>query len=423
MNNITCCLVLAAATMLTPVAAAAQGSVTIFGSVADGSGAAAPGTRITATNVQTGSERVAVSDTSGNFVISSLPVGTYTVKAELAGFKTFVQEQIQVQVDENRRVNIVLELGPVAESVTVAGEQAQVDTRTGTLREVVDSQRIVELPLNGRNPLQLQLLVAGAGGRAAQGQAQNESVSINGSRTNSNNYALDGADNHDPYFNTPSIFPSPDALEEFSLQTSSYSADKGRNAGALMNAVTKSGTNDLHGTAFEFMRDEALNARNFFSDTVPPFERHQFGGTAGGPLRRDRTFFFASYQRTTQKSAPGSVTATVPTDAQRRGDFSASAAPLRDPRGGTFAGNVIPPGRIHPASQRCLEAFVPQSNRPGGLLTFASEETMTDDQVIVKADHHLTSANQLSGRILYNFNDRAEATGNLPGFLAAIEYS
>jgi len=416
-----CCLALTLAVI--PTAALAQGSVTIFGTVTDALGSVVPGATITATNARTALERVTASDANGNYAISQLPVGVYTVKAELSGFKTFRLERVQTQVDENRRVNVVMELGQLTESVTVAGDTAQVDTRSGTLREVVDSQRIVELPLNGRNPLQLQLLVAGAGGRAGQGQAQNESVSINGSRTNSNNYSLDGADNHDPYFNTPAVFPSPDALEEFSLQTSSYGAEKGRNAGALMNAVTKSGTNEFHGTVFEFLRDEALNARNFFSDTVPPFERHQFGGTAGGPLRRDRTFFFASYQRTTQESAPGSVTATVLTDAQRRGDFSALAAPLRDPRGGTFPNNVIPASRLHAASQRFLEAFVPRPNRPGGLLTFASQETLKDDQLIVKGDHHLSSANQLSARLLYNFNDRAEATGNLPGFFAAIEYS
>ncbi len=319
MIRTACCLALTMALM--PAAALAQGSVTIFGIVSDASGSVVPGATITATHAQTALERVTASDANGNYTISQLPVGVYTVKAELSGFKTFLQERVQVQVDENRRVNVVMELGQLTESVTVAGETAQVDSRSGALREVVDSQRIVELPLNGRNPVQLQLLVAGAGGRAGQGQAQNESVSINGSRTNSNNYALDGADNHDPYFNTPSVFPSPDALEEFSLQTSSYGAEKGRNAGALMNAVTKSGTNEFHGTVFEFLRHEALNARNFFSDTVPPFERHQFGGTAGGPLRRDRTFFFVSYQRTTQESAPGSVTVTVPTDAQRGGDF------------------------------------------------------------------------------------------------------
>ena len=244
----TWCAALALAALLTPVPTAAQGSVTIFGSVTDSSGAVVPGATITVTNAQTAFERATVSDANGNYAISQLPGGVYTVKAELAGFKTFVQERVQVQVDENRRVNVVMAVGQLTESVSVAAEAVQVDTRSGTLRDVVDSQRIVELPLNGRNPLQLQLLVAGAGGRAGQGQAQNESVSINGSRTNSNNYALDGADNHDPYFNTPSVFPSPDALEEFSLLTSSYSAEKGRNAGALMNAVTKSGTNQFHGT-------------------------------------------------------------------------------------------------------------------------------------------------------------------------------
>ena len=330
----TWCAALALAALLTPVPTAAQGSVTIFGSVTDSSGAVVPGATITVTNAQTAFERATVSDANGNYAISQLPGGVYTVKAELAGFKTFVQERVQVQVDENRRANVVMAVGQLTESVSVAAEAVQVDTRSGTLRDVVDSQRIVELPLNGRNPLQLQLLVAGAGGRAGQGQAQNESVSINGSRTNSNNYTLDGADNHDPYFNTPSVFPSPDALEEFSLLTSSYSAEKGRNAGALMNAVTKSGTNQFHGTMFEFVRDEALNARNFFSDTVPPFERHQFGGTTGGPIRRDRAFFFFSYQRTTQESAPGSVTATVLTAAQRAGDFSASWGRGRGRAGG-----------------------------------------------------------------------------------------
>lgn len=406
-----------------PARARAQGSVTIFGTVTDATGGIVTGATITAVHTQTGFARTTTSGTDGTYAITQLPVGIYLVKVELAGFQTFIQKDVQVQVDENRRVNMVMKPGAVTESVTVAAEVAQVDLRTGALREVVDSQRIVELPLNGRNPLQLQYLVAGAGGRAAQGQAQNESVSINGSRGNANNYSLDGADNHDPYFNTPAVFPSPDALEEFSLQTSSYGADKGRNAGAFMNAITKSGTNALRGSAFEFLRNEALNARNFFANTVPPFRRHQFGGTVGGPIRRDKTFFFASYQRTTQRSDPGSVTATVLTEAQRHGDFSALATPLRDPRGGIFPGNVIPAGRLHPAAVQFLDAFVPLPNRAGGLLTFASQETLADDQIIGKIDHQVSGANRLSGRFLYNFNDRGEATGNLPGFLAAIEYS
>jgi len=416
-------VIVAALCALAPVRVQAQGSVTLFGTITDDGGGVVPGVTVTAVNTDTGFSRNTVSGTDGTYAITQLPVGTYVVKGELSGFQTFVQQNVRVQIDENRRINMLMKPGAITETVTVASTVAQVDMRAGALREVVDAQRIVELPLNGRNPLQLQYLVAGAGGRAGQGQAQNESVSINGSRSNANNYALDGADNHDPYFNTPSVFPSPDALEEFSLQTSSYGADKGRNAGAFMNAVTKSGTNVLHGSAFEFLRNESLNARNFFANSVPPFKRHQFGATGGGPIRRDRTFFFASYQRTTQRSAPGSVTATVLSDAQRRGDFSAIATPLRDPRGGVFPRNVIPADRLHPASLKFLEAFVPLPNRGGRLLSFASEETLDDDQIIGKVDHQVSGANRLSGRFLYNFNDRGEATGNLPGFLAAIQYS
>ena len=183
-----------------------------------------------ATHTSTGAARQTSSGADGSYVISQLAIGTYTLTAEAAGFKKFIQDQIQVQVVENRRINVEFQIGGVNESVTVQAEAVQVETRTGTLQQVIDSSRIVELPLNGRNPLQLQYLVAGAGGVVTAGQEQNDSVSINGSRPNTNNYTLDGADNHDPYFNTPSIFPNPDALAEFSLETNSYPADRGRNA-------------------------------------------------------------------------------------------------------------------------------------------------------------------------------------------------
>ena len=269
------------------------------------------------------------------------------MKAESAGFKTFVQDNIQVQVDENRQVNIAMTVGEVTESIRSRPKPTQVETRSGSLKEVIDSARIVELPLNGRNPLQLQYLVAGSGGVVSAGQEQNDSVSINGSRPNTNNYTLDGADNHDPYFNTPAVFPNPDALEEFSLQTSSYSADRGRNAGAIMNAVTRSGTNKLHGTLFEFVRNEKFNARNFFANSIPPFKRNQFGGTVGGPIRRDKTFFFGSFQRTTERSTPGVLNPTVLTAEQRKGDWSGAGlkTPLKDPLGGNFPNNVIPASR------------------------------------------------------------------------------
>lgn len=415
-------VILCALAVAAPVSLRGQGSVTIYGTVTDSSGAAIPRVSITLTNVNTATVRTTTSDAGGNYVLSQLPIGVYVLRAETTGFKTFIQSDIRPQVDENRQINITLQVGSVNESVTVKAEAAQVETRSGALREVVDSARIVELPLNGRNPIQLQYLVAGSGGRAAADQAENESVSVNGSRTNSNNYTLDGGDNHDPYFNTPSVFPSPDALEEFSIQTNSYGADKGRNAGALMNAVTKSGTNQFHGSLFEFVRNEKLNARNFFANNVSPFKRNQFGGTAGGPIRRDKTFFFASYQRTSERSSPGAMTATVLTAEQRQGDFSNLSKPLKDPAGGNFTNNMIPGDRLNAATLKFLDAFVPLPNRPNGLYSFASQQRFDDDQWTAKIDHHLNVANHLSGRILYNFNDRAEATGNLPGFFAGIKY-
>lgn len=269
-----------------------QGSVTIFGVVADASGHVVPDVPIEIRNTETGAARRVISDARGNYVVTQLPVAIYTVSAEYPGFKKFVQENIRVQVDENRQVAIILNVGEVSEKVVVSAEGAPVETRTGTLKQVVDAERIVGLPLNGRNPLQLLLLVPGAGATAPADQAQNSTVSINGSRTNANNYVLDGGDNHDPYFNTPAVFPSPDALLEFSIQTNAYSAEYGRNAGGLLNAITKSGTNQFHGSLFEFLRNEKLNARSFFANQVPPFKRNQFGATLGGPLLRDRTFFF-----------------------------------------------------------------------------------------------------------------------------------
>ena len=402
----------------------AQGSVTIFGTVTDASGAAIPQAAIVLTNTLTGLTRQVKTESDGNYIVSQLPVGVYMVSGEAAGFKKFVQKGIEVNVDENRRINIQLQVGEVAESVQVTAEAAQVETRSGTLREVVDSERITELPLNGRNPLQLQYLVAGAGGTVTAGQEQNDSLSINGMRPNSNNYTLDGADNHDSYFNTPAVFPNPDALQEFSLSTNAFSADRGRNAGALMNAVTRSGTNRIHGTVYEFLRNEIFNARNFFAVTTPPFRRNQYGGTVGGPVKRDRTFYFASYQGTRERSTPNALTPTVLTAEQRRGDFSATKTQLKDPQGGNFAGNIIPASRISPISQKFLDAFVPLPNLSNGLFTFASNQSVNDDQFVGKVDHVISDSNRLSGRILYNSNNNNQSVNNitLPGFLALIQY-
>lgn len=399
-----------------------QASVTLFGTVKDQSGAGVPEATVTITQVETGTVRTVNSNRAGDYVASQLAAGTYRIRVEATGFKSASVDNVATQVDENRRVDTTLEVGSVTESVEVRAEAQQVETRSGAIREVVDTRRIEGLPLNGRNALGLQYLVPGAGTITAAGQAQNASITINGSRANAGNYQLDGADNQDPFFNTPSVFPNPDALEEFSIQTNAYGADRGRNAGAFLNAVTRSGTNELHGSLFEFLRNEKLNTRNFFANDVPPFKRNQFGGTIGGPIRRDRTFFFGSYQRTTERSAPGAVTATVPTEAQRRGDFSALTTRLRDPLGGFFENNQIPASRLNPASLKFLDAFVPLPTRPNGLLSFASQQKQDDDQFVAKVDHRLFGTNQLSGRLLHNRNSFQELPGNLPNFFALIGY-
>ena len=401
--------------------------MTIYGTITDPSGAAIAGAKVTVTNQSTEQSRDTVSAVDGNYVVPDLPVGLYHLTVTAPGFKTFVQRSILVQVDENRRVPVQLAIGGVNESVTVAADVAQVETRTAALRQVVDSARIVELPLNGRNPLQLQYLVAGSSGSTdpSGGQSENTSVSIDGMRANSNNYSLDGADNQDPFFNTPSVFPNPDALEEFSLQTSNYGADLGRNAGAVMNAVTRSGTNQLHGTLFEFLRNQDFDARNFFANSVSPFKRNQFGATTGGPIRKDKTFFFGSYQGTRISSEPGTQTPIVLTAAQRTGDFT-GAKNIKDPLTGMlFPNNIIPTARLSQPALNFLDAFVPLPNAANNAYTFPNAAHTVDDQGVAKIDHAVTSANHLSGRLLYERNNTNQVPNNLdlPDFWAIIDYA
>ncbi len=417
----------AAFLLLLPAALFAQGTVTIYGTVTDPSGSAIAGAKVTITNTATDQSRETISAADGNYVVPDLSPGAYRLSVTAPGFKTFVQDNIQVQVDENRRVPVQLSVGAVSESVTVGADVAQVETRSSALRQVVDSARIVELPLNGRNPLQLQYLVAGSSGSTdpSGGQSENASVSIDGLRANSNNYSLDGADNRDPFFNTPSVFPNPDALEEFSLQTSNYSAELGRNAGAAMNAVTRSGTNALHGTLFEFLRNQDFDSRNFFANSVSPFKRNQFGGTVGGPIRKDKTFFFGSYQGTRVTSEPGTQTPIVPTAAQRTGDFTGSKT-IKDPlTGSPFPNNIIPASRLSQPALNFLNAFVPLPNSPNSAYTFPTSSATVDDQAVAKIDHVLSAANHLSGRLVYERNNTNQVPNTLdvPGFWAIIDYS
>ena len=400
----------------------AQNTATIVGTIFDSTKASISGASVTATNVETGIARTATADAKGDFLFVQLPVGTYIVKTTAAGFKESIQTGVLLQVNENRRVDFSLQLGQVTDRIEVQAQAAQVETRSGVIGEVIDSKRIAELPLNGRNAISLQLLVPGVGRRGGRDQQQNETISVNGSAFRGNNYALDGGDNHDPFFNTPAPFPNPDALQEFSIETNGYGADKGRNAGVFVSAVTKSGTNAFHGTAFEYLRNEKLNARDFFAVDVPPFKRNQYGGTIGGRIIRDRTFFFASYQGTRERSAPGTTSAIVPTPAMRRGDFSALGRAIRDPSGGNFPGGVIPASRVYQPAIKFLDTFVPLPNRENGQLSSISAQSNDDEQIVGKVDHQLNAAHRLSFRLLWNDNTTKQAVGTIPNLLANIPY-
>ncbi|MPY87294.1 MAG: hypothetical protein GEU99_05180 [Luteitalea sp.] len=286
---------------------------------------------------------------------------------------------------------------------------------------MIDRQRIEELPLNGRDPLALAALVAGAvstgGGANKQSSTlANTFYSVNGGRDNTVNFRMDGLDQNDPYTNAASPLPNPDALQEFSLQTSNFDAEYGRSSGAVMNVVAKSGTNELHGSAFEFFRSGQLNARNFFSSGPDSLTRHQFGGSLGGPVVRNRTFFFGSYQGTRVREAPTSGRSFAPTQAQRNGDLSSLGKTIVDPDTGLpFPGGVIPADRLDPGIQQMLNDLVPLPNTGEDLVSYTLPSRSADHQVLAKIDQVLTDAQRLSVRYFqYNLDTPAVSVpGNM----------
>lgn len=264
----------------------AQGFGKIVGTVTDTNGAAIANAKITANEVGKGWSRTANADSSGYYVLDSLRPAQYKMRVEVTGFRTFDQKALTLLADQTLTLNVSMQVGTVTESVSVVSGTEQVDTTTGTLKQVIEQQRITELPLNGRNAATLTLTVAGAvqapSGGADQGSTKTfpgaVTISANGSRQNQISYQLDGGNNVDEYTNVNQPFPMPDALQEFSVQTSNYSAQYGQNAGAVVNVVTRSGGDHFHGNAFEFVRNRVFNARNWAAAAKDQIKRNQFGG-------------------------------------------------------------------------------------------------------------------------------------------------
>src|SRR5437870_6210737 len=348
----------------------------ISGAVKDQTGAVLPGVEITVTQTATGAKRTAVSNETGNYVLASLPLGPYMLEAELAGFRTYVQSGIVLQVNANPTINVVLEIGQVSDQVEVQANAALVETRSTGIGTLVDNQRVVELPLNGRNATELVFLagMANVGGSGFLNSVRNYPtvmISVAGGIANWTAYNFDGVAHNDAYNSLNLPLPFPDALQEFKVESSALPAQYGVHASANVNVVTKSGTNELHGNAFEFVRNGIFNARDFFAPKRDTLKRNQFGGVVGGALEKKKLFFFGGYQGTVQRSDPTQNTAYVPTAAMLRGDFTTFAGPtcrtspltLAPSQG--FVDNQISSSLISPVALK-IAARLPQTSNPCG---------------------------------------------------------
>jgi hypothetical protein len=410
-----------------PARAPGQATGLIVGVVQDGSGAVVPAAEVKAVNVLTGISATASTDQQGRFNFPRTPRGSYQVEVRAEGFRTFVSEIFALEADQNRRVTAVMEIGQVSEVVTVEGSVTRVDTESATLSEIVDERRITELPLNGRNPIDLVKLVPGVNNAPGGVISQFGAFSVNGARAISNNYMLDGGDNNDIQGGAPAIVPNPDALEEFSIQTNSFGAEHGGAMGGVVNAVTKSGTNELHGSAFNFLRNNVLDAPSFDANRSGTavdkgkLRRNQFGATVGGPIVKNKTFFLVSYEGTRERAGAARFH-NVPTDMERQADFTLSNNKPVDPdTGAAFANAVIPQTRWSPVSPRYLDALIPRANtlttRPNGTVfgrvAFNRPSEPDRDQIIGRVDHQITDKQRGTFRLFHNV-DNVFSSANVP---------
>jgi len=389
---------------------------TILGVVTDPSGAAVPGVKVTAIDEATGIERTAFTDNGGNFNLPFLAVGSYRVKAERDGFQPKVFTGIRLEIGLKVVVNFALTVGSLQQQVSVAAQAISLDTQTSDLGKVIDNRRVTELPLNGRQFIQLVLLSSGAtpepqGIFSAPFAIAGQSPNVSGNRSDENNYLLDGIPLNDPTYNHLSASPSVDAIDEFKLQTGLFSAEFGAAPGSQVNVALKSGTNGFHGSAWEFLRNNVLDARNFFDKQKPPYQQNQFGGTIGGPIAKDKMFFFFNYEGLRIRQGI-TIVSTVPTLAMRQGNFQ-GVAHIFDPltfnaatkTQSEFNQDTILQGRINQASTALL-ALVPLPDVPGAGLSRNfigfGKRSENSDQYNGRLDHHFDMRNSIFGRVTFS---------------------
>jgi len=376
----------------------------VSGTVTDSTGASVANAAVRIINSATHETHATSSTPAGAYLFPIVPAGSYALEAEASGFKMERREGVMLDVNQNARADFVLQVGSVKELIEVKSDVPMVDTMDVQLGETMDKDRVEDLPLNGRNVYDLIGLMPGAVNVTAAPTGSNDAnqMNVNGSRVRDNNFYLDGGANTSQWRNGGNMSPNPDAVAEFHLITSNFDAEYGRQPGSVLNVVTKSGSNAFHGTAFEFLRNDTVNASNFFHNVNPPLKWNQFGGTFGGPIRHDRTFFFASYQGFREATSASKNGVLVPTVPQRTGDFSALAKRPTDPLNGNaaFPGGIIPASRLDPVAMNIIKTIVPLPNNAAGTSWSGLESApITDDQGMLRVDHQLTSANRLSGTL------------------------
>lgn len=400
-----------AASFLTNQAAAQNATGTILGTVGDSTGAAMPNVPVRATNTLTQQTRNTVSDSSGSYVFTDLPVGQYSVSAEMPGFKRFVHDGIILDVNRNARVDVKLDVGEVSDRVEVTGDAPVVDTYQVQMGSLVDSKRAEDLPVNGRNVYSLASILPGVAVDTPEALStrNGNTLNVNGSRSKNSTFLLDGGFNTTLWRTAGQAAPNPDATQEVEVITNNFNAQYGRSSGAVVNVVSKSGTNAFHGTLFEFLRNNDLNARNFFQSTVSPLHQNQFGAVLGGPVIRNKTFFFASFQELLIRSSQFVNTARTGTPAERSGDFSADSSKTwpKDPlTGQVFPGGIIPQNRLDPVAQAMLQKWVQPPNTPDGRIQALRPLQSQQTEGMGKVDHLFSPSQRLSGTFFYitNYN-------------------
>ena len=415
------CTLVALASFALPTLASAQ-TADIVGRVTDNSGGVLPGATVTVENTGTRDVRAAVTSDTGDYVFTLLPIGTYTVKIELQGFAPQTSRTVLTSGDRTR-VDGKLNVATLNENVQVTAEAPLLQTDASTVRSLVTEKAVQDLPVVGRNFINLVQLVPGANSGASNSVAsgtrpddrrQTSAVSINGAPDTQNNQMIDGMDNNERYIGTIGVKPSLDAIQEIRVQTNLYSAEVGRTGGGVINILTKSGTNQFHGSGYEFYRNARFDSRDYFATVDPILNQHQFGGSVGGPIISNRTFFFGDYERF--HSDRGQVNnLTIPTMKMRQGDFSEISAqifdPLTSPRV-AFPNNQIPANRIDPIAARYLALFPAPTT--GGLANnyqSTTEGFQYSHTADVRVDHRINAGNAIWGRWSYNNLDNYQASG------------